>query len=69
MTKSAESVTDLPALLTLAQAASVIRISQKTLHRWRLNKAGPKTVKVGKTVRIRREELVGWLARTEREGV
>ncbi len=51
-----------PALLSAAQVSVMLGISVRTL--WRLKSAGkiPTTVRVGNSVRWRREELIAWIS-------
>jgi excisionase family DNA binding protein len=50
-------------LLTPAEVADRLRISQDTLRRWRLDGVGPHHVKVGSLYRYPADELEHWIAR------
>jgi len=49
--------------LTTPEAASYLRVSERTLIRWRVMRAGPPWTKVGHGVRYRRSDLDAWLTR------
>jgi excisionase family DNA binding protein len=49
-------------LLTLAEAAALLRVSRQALHRWRRRGDGPPVITLpGGTVRIARSDLEEWL--------
>ncbi len=48
--------------LTEKDVAKQINVSLATLRRWRLEKRGPRFVKVGALVRYRPEDLEQWMA-------
>jgi excisionase family DNA binding protein len=48
-------------LLTQREAASVLRLSQRTLERFRVSGAGPTYVKAGRLVRYREHDLEKWI--------
>ena len=49
-------------LLTLDQVAAELKVSRKSLYRWRLLGTGPPAVRLpGGAVRIRRSALTEWL--------
>jgi len=50
-------------LLTPAEAARVLRVSHKTLPRWRWSGDGPDFVRVGRSIRYRREDLEKYICR------
>ena len=51
-------------LLTEAEAADVLRVSVRTLKRWRLAGTGPPVAGyAGRSVRYKRSELLKWLRR------
>ena len=49
-------------LLTEEEVARHLHVSLAALRRWRLEKRGPKFIKVSALVRYRPEELEEWLA-------
>jgi excisionase family DNA binding protein len=53
-----------PILLTSRQAAKLLSIGERTL--WRLSHDGPiPLIKIGKSVRYDRRDLLAWIARTK----
>lgn len=53
---------DLKALLTPAEAAEFIGgLREQTLATWRMQKRGPRFLKVGSKVRYRKSDLDDWL--------
>jgi DNA-binding transcriptional MerR regulator len=53
--------------LTEAEAAQVIRVSARTLRRWRAQDTGPPVAGyAGRRALYRRSELLAWLRRSER---
>lgn len=57
----ASSATDRMPLLTPAQVATYLQVSEKTLANWRYLRRGPDFVKVGRDIRYRETELERWL--------
>jgi len=52
---------ELPALLDTESAARFLSLAARTLENWRcLHSEGPRFVKVGRSVRYERAELVAW---------
>jgi excisionase family DNA binding protein len=49
-------------LLTQHDAAQLLRLSERTLERKRLQGGGPRYLKLGHSVRYREEDLAAWLA-------
>jgi predicted DNA-binding transcriptional regulator AlpA len=49
-------------LLTQADAAEILRLSQRTLERFRVSGLGPRFVKAGHSVRYREADLDAWVA-------
>ena len=45
------------------EAAKLLGISEKTLQAWRCNSKGPVYIKVGRTVRYRKEDLQSYIDR------
>jgi excisionase family DNA binding protein len=52
----------LPPLLTTPQAAKLIGCGERTLWRWSRSGIAPAPVKIGGTIRYRRDELLEWIA-------
>jgi len=50
-------------LLTPAEAARVLRVSPKTLPRWRWSGDGPDFVRIGRSIRYRRADLESFIRR------
>jgi predicted DNA-binding transcriptional regulator AlpA len=50
-------------LLTQRKAASLLRLSERTLERLRVTGRGPIYVKTGRFVRYRETDLLAWLDR------
>lgn len=46
--------------LTEAEAARLLRISERSLQRWRVEGGGPRYVRAGRRVLYRRSDLEGW---------
>ena len=51
----------MPTLLTPAETAKVLRISVRTLERYRNEGVGPRYVKVGRRVLYRENDIADWL--------
>ena len=49
------------ALMTTKEAAEYLQISEWTLGRWRRAGEGPKSHKLGRQVRYRRQDLEIWI--------
>ena len=49
-------------LLTQSDAAKLLRLSERTLERLRLQGGGPLYVKAGRAVRYRETDLEAWIA-------
>jgi excisionase family DNA binding protein len=49
-------------LLTQSEAAKMLRLSERTLERLRLQGGGPKFVKANRSVRYREADLEAWIA-------
>jgi excisionase family DNA binding protein len=49
-------------LLTLSETAELLRLSERTLERWRVVGGGPVFCKLGKRVLYRRIDLDAWIA-------
>ena len=57
------------AVLTTAEAAEYLRISERTLIRWRVQRRGPPWTYAGRQVRYRRTDLDGYLEQRSRKPV
>ena len=53
-------------LLTVNEAAAILRCSTHSLNRWRLTGDGPKFIYVGRRVRYRRADLAAFIAASTR---
>jgi len=49
-------------LLTQVEAAKLLRLSERTLERLRLQGGGPSYVKCGRSVRYREADIEAWIA-------
>jgi excisionase family DNA binding protein len=56
-----EAQAGLDILLDEQEAARLLKISDRTLQAWRVKNVGPAWVKVGRTVRYRRRDLIAWI--------
>jgi excisionase family DNA binding protein len=50
------------ALLTESEVSRVLRVSLATLRKWRVEKRGPRFIKIGPLVRYQLEDLREWLS-------
>jgi excisionase family DNA binding protein len=50
------------ALLTESEVSRVLRVSLATLRKWRVEKRGPRFIKIGSLVRYQLEDLREWLS-------
>lgn len=57
--------TTLPPLATRAQVAEYVQTSVQTLARWACYGGGPKFIKLGGSVRYRREDVLAWIDDSE----
>jgi len=48
-------------LLITQEVAELLQISEQTLHQWRYRNTGPKSIRVGRHVRYRTNDLEDWL--------
>jgi hypothetical protein len=58
---SADSSTSFPELLTPQQVAGLLHIEASLLRRWRYERRGPTSFKVGKYVRYRLKDVRAWI--------
>jgi predicted site-specific integrase-resolvase len=56
-------------ILSKAQAASLLGVSERTLTRWHAEGSGPPVIKQGRKSYYFRQSVLGWLKAKEREGV
>ncbi len=49
-------------LMTTSEVASLLKVAEITLRKWRLNGAGPRFVRCGANVRYQRDEIERWIA-------
>lgn len=54
--------TAMSALLTETEVSQVLRVSLATLRKWRVDKRGPRFIKIGPLVRYQLEDLREWLS-------
>jgi excisionase family DNA binding protein len=55
-------------LLTEAEVADLLRVSQRTVRRWRNEGTGPPALRVGRRIRYRRSAVEAWLDRRDETG-
>lgn len=55
-------------LLTEAEVADLLRVSQRTVRRWRNEGTGPPALRVGRRIRYRRSAVEAWLDRRDQAG-
>lgn len=48
-------------LLTVPELAAQLQVPTTTIYTWRHRRAGPRSVKVGRHVRYRQEDVDAWL--------
>jgi hypothetical protein len=51
----------MPSLMTEQQVSQQIQVSLAALRKWRVERRGPRFVKVGPLVRYRADDLVAWI--------
>lgn len=56
-----EAALQLECLLDERETAAFLKISVRTLQDWRLSQAGPPFIRVGRNVRYRRSDIMGWI--------
>lgn len=59
---------DLPELATRSQVADYVQTSIPTLARWAQVGDGPKILRIGRSVRYRREDVLSWLESLAKAG-
>ncbi len=50
-------------LMTLSEVADYLAVPLQTLYQWRSRGTGPRGIRCGKHIRVRRDELEAWLER------
>lgn len=55
-------------LLTTQELAAELKVSPRTIQRWRAEGTGPPTVRAGRGVRYRRRDVNAWLERRDQPG-
>ena len=56
-------------LLTETEVSQVLRVSLATLRKWRVDKRGPRYIKIGPLVRYQLEDLRQWLSSLPTGGI
>lgn len=56
----------MPDLLTIDEASQYLKIPVKTLRKWRLERSGPPSMKLGRHVRYDKADLDTWIDRQKR---
>jgi excisionase family DNA binding protein len=57
----------LEALLTVNEAAALLKLGRGTLDNWRVKGCGPRYVKFGRHVRYAKNDLAAWVAAKTRQ--
>jgi predicted DNA-binding transcriptional regulator AlpA len=57
------------ALLTETEVSRVLRVSLATLRKWRVDKRGPRYIKIGPLVRYQLDDLREWLSSLPTGGI
>jgi predicted DNA-binding transcriptional regulator AlpA len=55
-------VEEMVMLLTQEECADVLRLSERTLERYRVSGTGPRFIKCGRSIRYRSQDIEAWLA-------
>lgn len=55
-----------PALLTRKDLARLFQVSLRTISRWQTSSAIPDPVRIGGSLRWRREDVTDWIVRSSR---
>ncbi len=61
--------TAMSALLTETEVSHILRVSLATLRKWRVDKRGPRFIKIGPLVRYQLEDLREWLSSLPTGGI
>jgi excisionase family DNA binding protein len=64
-----ESDSAVIALLTESEVSKALRVSLATLRKWRVEKRGPRFIKIGSLVRYQLEDLREWLSKLPAGGM
>lgn len=57
----ADTPSEVPALITAAEAARLMDCGTRSLWRWSRSGVAPAPVKIGSAVRYRRDEILAWI--------
>ncbi len=60
------STPDISALLTEKEAARFLSMSFRTLQSWRSESKGPPYLKLGRSIRYRKSDLLAWVEKNQR---
>ena len=52
---------NLPELMTVPDVKEHTHLSQATLARWRAEGIGPRFIRIGRSVRYRRDDVLAWI--------
>jgi excisionase family DNA binding protein len=52
---------DIYPLIPTSEAADILGLQPNTLEKWRLSGEGPTFVRVGRSIRYRRQDLAEWI--------
>jgi excisionase family DNA binding protein len=55
-------------MLTAAELAAELKVSRRTLARWRSEGSGPRWTRVGRSPRYKWSDVTDWLRRREHDG-
>jgi excisionase family DNA binding protein len=61
-----QMMTDAAALLNEKEAARFLSMSYRTLQSWRSAGEGPPYLKLGRSIRYRRSDLMSWIEKSQR---
>jgi excisionase family DNA binding protein len=67
MVDNGKRTVDPTGLMTIDEVAAYFKVSKHTIYRWRHHRQGPKAVRLGKHLRFRRSDVLGFVDRLERE--
>jgi excisionase family DNA binding protein len=67
MTDHNNGVSDPPGLMTIDEVAAFLQVSKNTIYGWRHHRKGPSAVRLGKHLRFKRKNVLGWIEQLERE--
>ncbi len=67
MTDTESRIADLPRLMTIDEVAAYLQVPKNTIYRWRHHQDGPRAVRLGKHLRFKRDHVLDFVERLERE--